>query len=92
MTTVYSLVRAIIRNIIDLRDFEVIIEDAYKYVNPNLKITVYEKYYEVNGVLTIGQARVAGRIIARSSLGQYVVKYPIGSKTHSTCQLFRKKK
>ena len=92
MTTVYSLVRANIRSIIDLRDFEFIIKESYKYVNPSLKITVFERYYEVNGALTRGQAIVAGRIIARSSLGQYVVKYPIGSKTHSTCQLFRKKK
>ncbi len=92
MTTMYRLVRTIIRNIIDLRDFEEIIKEAYKCVNPNLKIMVYEKYYEVIGALTRGQAIAAGRIIARSSLGQYVVKYPIGSKTHSTCQLFRKKK
>jgi hypothetical protein len=92
MTARYSLVRASIRNIIDLRGFEVIIKDAYKYVNSKLIITVCEKYYEVNGALTRGQAIAAGRIIASSSLGQYVVKYPIGSKTHSTCQLFRKKK
>lgn len=91
MNKEYRMVMTSIRNSIDLREFESIIKEAYRIVNPTLKVTVFSSYYEVCGNLTRGQAIEAGRIIAQSSLGRYAVKYPIHSENPSTVQIFRGK-
>jgi hypothetical protein len=85
----YYLVKPYARKNIDLRGHEKVIVSAWKYVNPSVIVRVYSNYYEAIGEISKGDAIRAGRLIAKSSLGRYVVKYPINSKTPSTVQLFR---
>ena len=85
----YYLVKPYARKNIDLRGYEKVIVPAWKYVNPSVIVRVYSSYYVVIGEISKGDAIRAGRIIAKSSLGRYAVKYPINSKTPSTVQLFR---
>ena len=85
----YYLVKPYARENTNLRGYEKVIVQAWKYVNPSLIVRVYSNYYEVIGDISKGDAIRAGRIIAKSSLGRYAVKYPINSKTPSTVQLFR---
>ncbi len=88
----YCLVKPSARNSINLENYQKIIIKAYTMVNPNLEVRVQCKSYKVLGDLTRGQAIKAGRIIAKSSLGRYAVKYPINSKHPSTVQIFRGKR
>lgn len=86
----YYLVRADARAIVDVREYKDVIILAYKKVNPQLVVCVSHNHYTVKGNLTRSQAVLAGRIIAKSSLGRYAVSYPkYGKKT--TTQLFRGK-
>ena len=88
MVKKYLLRRADIRDIIDLRDYKSVIKKAYYMINPDLYVAVFKDYYIVIGNLTSGQARRAGRIIAKSGLGIHTRKYPKGSSNPTTGQLF----
>ncbi len=81
-----------IRNIVNLEEHQEIIKEAYAAVNPELVVNVKSVCYLVYGNLTRGQAINAGKIIGKSSLGSYAVKYPINSKRPSTVQIFKGKK
>jgi hypothetical protein len=85
----YYLVKPYARENTDLRDYEKVIVQAWKSVNPSLIVRVYSNYYEVIGDISKGDAIRAGRLIAKSTLARHAVKYPINSKTPSTVQLFR---
>lgn len=87
----YCLVNKSARESIDLIDYKNVIENAYAKVNKDLIIRVHSNFYEVIGNLTKRQAIEAGKIIAKSTLGMYSVKYPINSINPSTVQLFRGK-
>jgi len=88
MVKKYVLRRADARALIDLKDNEGVIKRAYYMINHDLYVAVFRDYYIVIGKLTNGQARGAGRIVAKSSLGKYARRYPKGSSNPSTVQLF----
>lgn len=88
----YMLAKASIRNIVNLEDYQKIIKHALVAVNPEVEVTVQKDCYLVYGNLMRGQAIKAGKLIGKSSLGRYAVKYPINSKRPSTVQIFKGKK
>lgn len=72
----YELKRRDIRDMIDLRDYESVIIQAYRKISPNVKVVVEEKYYCVYGNITNTELRNAGSYIAKSSgLGKFCKRY-----------------
>lgn len=88
----YSLVSTYARESTNLIDYEKIIVRAWYLINPKIIVNVYSNHYKVSGSISRGDAIRAGRIIAKSSLGRYAVKYPVNSKIPSTVQVFRGKR
>lgn len=88
MVKKYVLRRADARALIDLKVNEGVIKRGYNMINHDLYVAVFRDYYIVIGKLTNGQARKAGRIIAKSGLGIHTRKYPKGSRNPTTGQLF----
>lgn len=91
MTKIFELVKATARKIEDLRCYDMEIRNAYYEVNPRVQVSVYERYYIVDGELESSQARNAGRIIAQTGLGRHSIRYPKYGAIKSV-HLFKSKK
>ena len=72
----YTLASLDARGVVDLRDFQDIIEDAIHEIVSSAQVTVEKDCYYVSPTPTKGEAIKIGRLICKSGLNRFCVQIP----------------